>query len=80
MSEMRDLDAKLLAALEAAKGELVSRDDLVRAMWGEAALKHDGINSRLRNRVFQVRALLADGRRIEVVYNRGYRLLPAVVA
>lgn len=72
------LDKVLLQVLEAANGEYVPADRLIVAMWGEAALQHEGINARLRVRVSMLRERLVDGRGIENTYKRGYRLVRQV--
>jgi DNA-binding winged helix-turn-helix (wHTH) protein/TolB-like protein len=71
--------AKVLAALLARPGDLVTRDELKRAVWPDTVVEADqGLNFCIR----QIRAALGDeaeaGRFIETLPRRGYRLVVPV--
>jgi DNA-binding winged helix-turn-helix (wHTH) protein/TolB-like protein len=71
--------AKVLAALLARPGDLVTRDELKRALWPDTVVEADqGLNFCVR----QIRAALGDeadaGRFIETLPRRGYRLVVPV--
>jgi DNA-binding winged helix-turn-helix (wHTH) protein/TolB-like protein len=73
--------AKVLSALLARPGELVTRDELKQAVWPETFVEADqGLNFCIR----QIRAALGDeadaGRVIETLPRRGYRLVVPVQA
>lgn len=70
---------RLLAALARRPGEILTRDELRRILWGELHLDHEhGLNFAVR----QLRAALADSpdapRFVQTVPKVGYRFLPAV--
>ncbi len=66
-----------LATLAARPGEIVSRDELRRELWGESA--HVGADARLNRCLSALRRALGDSgympRFVETVPRRGYRLL-----
>jgi DNA-binding winged helix-turn-helix (wHTH) protein/TolB-like protein len=73
--------AKVLAALLARPGELVTRDELKQTVWADTIVEADqGLNFCVR----QIRAALGDeadaGRFIETLPRRGYRFVAPVLA
>ena len=74
--------ARVLARLLAAEGRLVTRDELVSAIWGDGT--HVNFDDGLNYCVRQVRAALDDApkspRFIETVPRRGYRFVAPVAS
>jgi eukaryotic-like serine/threonine-protein kinase len=73
--------ARVLALLVGSKGEVVSRDELRRALWGDLVVDFEhGLNNCMR----QIRAALGDDadkpRFIETLPKRGYRFVAPVEA
>jgi DNA-binding winged helix-turn-helix (wHTH) protein len=72
--------AAMLALLMARPGELVTRQDVIRALWGEhtSVSFQDGLNYNIR----QIRLALGDQARqprfVETIPRRGYRFLATV--
>jgi DNA-binding winged helix-turn-helix (wHTH) protein len=74
--------ARVLAALAARAGELVTHDEVRRAVWGETT--HVKIHDALHYCIRQIRAALGDGGRqpryIETIPRRGYRMRAEAIA
>src|SRR5258707_2621045 len=64
--------AKVLALLESRAGEIVSREEICGALWGDDV--HVDFEAGLNSCIKQVRAALGDRGVIETLPKRGYRL------
>ena len=68
--------ADLLRVLHANGGTVVSKDALIRAVWGDVAISEEVLTSA----IYQLRRAFGDDRRapryIETIPRRGYRLIP----
>ena len=71
-TELTSLELGLLTYLAAHRGEIVSRDNLLAGVWGNA---YQGTNRTIDTRLAKLRQKLgADAALVETVYGTGYRL------
>jgi DNA-binding winged helix-turn-helix (wHTH) protein len=77
---LRPQPGKVLALLSTRPGELVTREDLCRGIWGEAV--HVDYDQALENALWEIRRALGDvpkaSRYVETVAKRGYRFVAPV--
>lgn len=79
---LRPQPSRVLALLAARPSEVVSHDELRRAIWGEAV--HVDYDQALENALWEIRRALGDdpraSRYVETVAKRGYRFVAPVTA